>query len=93
MARRKNDGTARSSQERTAAQIRTERAKKDKKIKETKQLLLGTNLSIRDQVKDINMMIANNVSQGRITTKQRELESMRETARMHADALKALRAA
>lgn len=93
MARRKNDGTARSSQERTAAQIRTERAEKKKKIEKAKQTLLGLNLSIRDSVKDINFMISNNVSKGRISSAQGRLEGLRNKAKTAADELKSLRAA
>lgn len=92
MARRKTNGTTRSSQERTAAQIRTERAEKKKKIAAAKKTLLGLNVSIRDGVKDINFMIANKVSQGRISSAQSNLKGLRDKAQVAADELKALRA-
>ncbi len=92
MARRKTNGTVRSSQERTAAQIRTERAEKKKKIADAKAKLLGFNLSIREGVEDINFLIENKVSQGRISSAQASLAGLREQAQAQADILKALRA-
>jgi len=90
MARRRMDGSARS-QQRTAAQIRAERAEKKKKIKEAKMNLLGANTSIRDAVTDINTMIAAGSSKARIKAAQTRLEPLRTRAKGFADELKRLR--
>ena len=92
MARRRMNGSARS-QQRTAAQIRTERAEKKKKIETARKMLLGANVSIRDAVKDINFMISQGASKARINAAQARIEPLRTRAKGFADELKQLRSA